>query len=76
MLDQALWASFRALDERANLARRLIRDAQAQNDAVREWRFIRLYEQVEEQKEQVRQALLKGGEDTGVERLVDESSVA
>jgi len=76
MLDQALWASFRALDERANLARRLIRDAQAQNDAVREWRFTRLYEQVKEQKEQVRQALLKGGEDTGVERLVDESSVA
>jgi two-component system chemotaxis response regulator CheB len=75
MLDQALRASFRALDERANLARRLIRDARSQNDAVREWRFTRLYEQVEAQKEQVRQALLKGEDDPEAERLVDKSAV-
>jgi two-component system chemotaxis response regulator CheB len=76
MLDQARWASFRALDERANLARRLMRDARAQNDAVREWRFTRLFEQVEQQKEQVRQTLLKNDADSEPERPVDESSVA
>ncbi len=63
MLDQALWASFRALDERANLVRRLVRDARVQNDTGRAWRFTRLFEQVEQQKEQVRLAMLKDDSD-------------
>jgi len=43
---------------------------------VREWRFTRLFDQVEQQKEQVRQALLKNDVDSEAERPVDESSVA
>lgn len=58
MLDHSLWAAFNSLAERAELARRLIRDARAFNDNLSERRFSRLLEQVEEQKEVLRQLLM------------------
>lgn len=60
-LDGSLWAAFRALDERANLAGRLSREARRLNDDIGEQRFARLYAQAEAQKEQLRQ-VLRGGD--------------
>jgi two-component system chemotaxis response regulator CheB len=67
MVDYALWAAFRSLDERAGLVRRLVRDARGQNDSVRAWRFRHMLEQVEQQKEHIRRILLKNdaGESPG-----------
>ena len=57
-LDVTLWAAYRALNERATLARRLVRDAQRLSDPGSERRFAQLIDQAERQKEQLRQALL------------------
>lgn len=61
-LDQSLWAAFRALDERATLGKRLVRDAQLYHDSLGERRFARMVEQAEAQKEQIRLALIKDDE--------------
>jgi two-component system chemotaxis response regulator CheB len=58
-LDTQLWAAYRALDERATLAKRLAHDARRLNDQVGERRFTWLIEQAEGQKERIREALLK-----------------
>ena len=58
-LDYSLWAAFRALDERVNLARRLARDAHHLNDSTSERRFTQLIAQAQAQQEQIRQAILK-----------------
>jgi two-component system chemotaxis response regulator CheB len=60
MLDGSLWAAYRALDERATLARRLVRDARRLQDHTSERRFAQLFQQAESRKEQIRQAMLKG----------------
>jgi two-component system, chemotaxis family, protein-glutamate methylesterase/glutaminase len=57
-LDETVWAAFRALDERANLASRLTQDAQRQQDRTGELRFRQLRIQAEAQKERLRQALV------------------
>jgi two-component system chemotaxis response regulator CheB len=59
-LDGSLWAAFRALDERANLASRLAEEARRLNDSTGEQRFARLRAQAEQQKEQLRQTVLAG----------------
>ena len=59
MLDRSLWAAFNKLDERAHLAQRLANDAHRYHDASGEQRFTRHLQQLEWQKEQVRQAMLK-----------------
>ena len=61
-LEQSLWAAYRALDERTNLALRLARDARRLNDHTGERRFTQLIEQSELRKEQIRQSLLKDEE--------------
>jgi two-component system, chemotaxis family, protein-glutamate methylesterase/glutaminase len=62
LTDRSLWAAFAALDERVNLARRLVGDARRQGDTLGARRFARLAEQAEARKEQVRQALAKEDE--------------
>jgi two-component system chemotaxis response regulator CheB len=69
-LDGSLWAAFRALDERANLASRLAREAQRLNDDIGEQRFARLRAQAEAQKEQLRQ-VLRGDDENAPPRAAD-----
>jgi two-component system chemotaxis response regulator CheB len=58
-LDGSLWAAFRALDERVNLARRLAHEARRLRDEVGAERFARLQAQAEAQQERLRQVLLR-----------------
>lgn len=62
-LSYQLWAAYRALNERATLARRLARDAHRLNDQFGEHRFSQLIAQAEQQKERVRAALIKDDPD-------------
>lgn len=57
-LDYQMWASYRALNERVVLARRLAEEARRLNDSAGERRFLRSCTQAEQQKEQLRQLLL------------------
>jgi len=57
--DRSVWAAYRALDERAELAKWLTRDARRFNDRAGERRFAQLIEQAEAQKERIREAMLK-----------------
>lgn len=59
MLDYQMWAAYRALDERATLARRLAEEARRLNDHVGERRFRERYELAERKKDQLRQLLLQ-----------------
>jgi two-component system chemotaxis response regulator CheB len=65
-LDVSLWAAFRALDERVNLAGRLADEARRLNDPVGAQRFARLQAEAEAQQERLRQVLLPG-DDSSVE---------
>ncbi len=57
-LDRSVWAAFNSLGERAKLAERLARDAQALNNPTGERRFRRMAEEAERHKEQIRHALM------------------
>jgi len=59
-LDITLWAAYRAIDERATLLRRLAAEAQRLNDEREAHRFTQFAQRAEYQKEQFRQAYLKG----------------
>lgn len=59
MLDTSLWRAISALDERAQLAWRLVQDARMHHDSMHEWRFRRLAEEAEAQKEQLLQVVIK-----------------
>jgi two-component system chemotaxis response regulator CheB len=59
MLDWQLWAAYRALDERATLAKRLVTDARRLNDRQSERRFAQLSAEAEAEKGQIREALLR-----------------
>jgi two-component system chemotaxis response regulator CheB len=61
-IDYQLWAAYRALDERATIVNRLAQHAHQLSDHTREQRFLRSVEQIEAQKEQIRQVLLKQDE--------------
>lgn len=63
VLDRSLWAAYQKLDERIELSRRLARDATRFSDTTSEYRFTRQLAQLETQREQIRQALLKEDED-------------
>jgi two-component system chemotaxis response regulator CheB len=59
-LDITLWAAYRAIDERARLLRRLAAEAERFNDEREAHRFTQFAQRAEHQKEQFRQAYLKG----------------
>jgi two-component system chemotaxis response regulator CheB len=56
-LDAQLWAAYRALDERASLARRLAQNAHRSNDQIGERRFMQRCELAEQKKRQLLQLL-------------------
>lgn len=57
--DTALWAAFRSLNERVNLAQRLIEEAHRLNDNQGLQRFQQLREQARTQQERLRRLLLQ-----------------
>lgn len=59
MLDYQMWAAYRALNERAMLARRLAEEARRLNDHVAERRFRERCELAERRKDELRQILLQ-----------------
>lgn len=61
MLDRSLWAAYQSLDERIALSKRLAHDARRFNDLASEQRFSRELTHLEDQREQIRQTLVKNG---------------
>jgi two-component system chemotaxis response regulator CheB len=66
-LDYGLWAAFRALDERVNLATRLAHDASRQGDTLAARRFDRLYREADARREQIRMVLSEEDEQVEAE---------
>jgi two-component system, chemotaxis family, protein-glutamate methylesterase/glutaminase len=60
-LEHALWAAFRALNERVSLADRLAAEAQRQNDTSGAQRFSQLRAQAAAQQEWIHQLLQRNG---------------
>lgn len=61
-LERALWEALRALDERADLTRRLANKAKERNHAIAEVRFRQKTESARENAEVLRRVLLNGDE--------------
>jgi two-component system chemotaxis response regulator CheB len=70
-LDSSLWAAYRALNERATLARHLSRDARRLNDTLGERRFNQLVNQAERRKEQLRQVLMTENDEVQPNKAAD-----
>jgi two-component system chemotaxis response regulator CheB len=68
--NHALWSAYRALHERASLAKRLAEDARRHFDNIGQRRFLQLFKDAEQRKEQIWQALQKDESSEVQERSV------